>query len=84
MSDKLASMNEYVVTAFAEPASGPGWSNRPVWVVLAKRGGGSLRMVCIQPEDQSEDMQQLYKFSALAHAEMRAAALRLLESGEGR
>lgn len=36
---------EKIVTAFAEYAAGPGWANRPLWVIV--RGADQrLRMHC--------------------------------------
>ena len=48
-----------VLTAYAEPASGPGWSNRPLWVIV--RGhDGMLRQECLQPEQMGVDLLSLY------------------------
>lgn len=35
MSNIVTKHNEYqIVTAWAESASGPGWANQPVWVLV--------------------------------------------------
>lgn len=64
--------DEYVVTAFAEPASGPGWANALIKVVIGDRNG-ELRIEYIQPEDQTAEMHFLYGVSAAAHSAMTKA-----------
>lgn len=61
---------EYIVTAYAQPAAGPGWANSPMWVVIANNSTGKFRQDCIQPEEQTAEMSALYAFSALAHGRM--------------
>ena len=63
---------EHIVTAWAEPAAGPGWANRPLWVLI-RDGDGKLRVECIQPADQTVDMHILYSVSAAVHAQMTRA-----------
>jgi hypothetical protein len=64
--------NETIVTAFAEYAAGPGWANRPLWVIV--RGTDhKLREECIQPEDQTADMHALFRVSNAAHMAMTGA-----------
>lgn len=60
---------DHVVTAFAEPAAGPGWANSPVWVIVRGQDG-ALRQECLQPEEQSAAMRALYTVSAAAQAAM--------------
>lgn len=69
--------NEYIVTAYARPASGPGWANHPLWVVIANNATRNMREACLQPDEQTEEMRRLYAFSALAAAEMTAAVERI-------
>jgi hypothetical protein len=59
-----------IVTAWAEPASGPGWSNQPLWVIV-KDGDGKLREECIQPEEQDQVMRTLYAISASVHFQLK-------------
>lgn len=64
--------DETIVTAFAERASGPGWSNMPIWVIV--RGvNQSLREECIQPADQTAGMHTLFDVSNAAHQAMKSA-----------
>jgi hypothetical protein len=72
-------MSEYttVVTAYARGASGPGWSNSPVWVVL-RDPDGTLREECIQPEDQTDAMRTLYRIAADVNHRMTSDAARIL------
>jgi hypothetical protein len=51
------------VTAYAQPASGPGWGNSPLWVVIRTRDG-RLREECLQPEDQPAPIRQIYSIAA--------------------
>lgn len=64
-----------ILTAFAEPASGPGWSNTPVWYVLRDEHG-KLTLECLQPEDQTPEMVNLYDVSRAAHTAMTRAVKR--------
>jgi hypothetical protein len=64
--------DDHVITAYAEPAHGPGWSNTPIWVILAD-SSGKLREECIQPEDQTHEMLILYRISAQVHKSMTSA-----------
>jgi hypothetical protein len=57
---------ERVISAYAEPACGPGWSNRPFWVLVENREG-SIRKQCLQPSEQPVDLARLYDLSALLH-----------------
>lgn len=57
-----------VVTAWAEEAHGPGWSNRLIWVIC--RVDTALDQIAIQPEDQTPEMMVLFDVSALAAREM--------------
>lgn len=70
MSEKLKiEKDERVITAFAEPAAGPGWSNQPIWVIILD-GNGQLRQECIQPEQQTYAMALLYRASYELHSSM--------------
>jgi len=51
-----------IVAAYAENASGPGWANSPVWVIV-RDGDHKLRQECIQPSKQTRDMMILYRLS---------------------
>jgi hypothetical protein len=68
--------HERIVTAFAEPASGPGWANRPILVVIQRRGTNEYRLEYIQPIDQNAEMLTLYPFSGMANRHMTAAVER--------
>jgi len=62
---------EHIVTAWAEKASGPGWSNFPIWVLIIEPMG-TYRLECIQPEEQTDEMRTLFKVSALVAEQMTA------------
>ena len=67
-----------VVCAYAESASGPGWANAPVWFVIRSRLDGTLRHECLQPDEQTPEMQHLYSTSLAAHLAMTAAVRRAI------
>lgn len=69
---------EKVLTAFAEGASGPGWSNRPIWVVIVSPTDG-IRVECIQPEGHTAAMIALYEVNESAHAAMVRAVNAIAE-----
>lgn len=70
---------EHVVCAFAEHATGPGWANQPIWVII-QDGDGKLRRECLQPEEQTPEMRTLFNVSVAANGAMTAAVRRKLEA----
>lgn len=72
---------ERVITAYAEPAGGPGWSNRPIYVII-KGLDGTIREECVQPKEQSSDMASLYDISAVVSKEMTQAVVRDINEKE--
>ncbi len=75
---KLAK-TDAVITAYAEGASGPGWANSPIWVIIRSQLDGSLRHECLQPDEQSREMRILWGVSQCAHATMTYAVARYLK-----
>ncbi len=65
-------MSEYIVTAYAEPAAGPGWSNTPIWIVI-NNVLNKMRLECLQPEQQSAEMRTLYEISTAVNSQMKHA-----------
>jgi len=61
-----------ILTAYAESARGPGWSNTPIWVIVRARTG-RLRQDCIQPAEQTRDMELLCSISECVNTKMVAA-----------
>lgn len=47
--------DEDIVCACAEHARGPGWANRPLWVIVRTRGTNEMRGLCLQPQEQPAD-----------------------------
>jgi len=72
---KRLALNEddRILTAYAERATGPGWANRPVWLIVAG-ADGKIRQECFQPYEQTVDMGTLYDISEAAHKAMTSAA----------
>ena len=57
---------DQVVTAYAEYSSGPGWANAPIWIIV--RNGGDLREECLQPKEQTREMQVLFNICQAANS----------------
>ena len=71
---KLAE-GDSIVTAYAEAASGPGWTNSPVWVIV-RDINGKLRQECLQPDEQSDEIRLLYPLSSNLHGMMIKAVVK--------
>jgi len=69
------SKDEEIVAAWAEFVSGPGWANSPVWV-LVREPAGALRIECLQPEAQTEEILTLFRVSDAASRAMLNAVRR--------
>ena len=65
---------ETIVTAYAQPANGPGWANEPLYVVV-RDANGKLREECLQPREQGDRIRLLYDMAAVLHAMMHTAVL---------
>lgn len=65
---------ERVVTAWAERASGPGWTNMPLYVLIGN-SNGAYRIETLQPEDWGRDagFVALYNVAESAHTAMLTA-----------
>lgn len=59
-------LGDRVITGYAEPACGPGWSNTPFCVIVENREG-VLRRECLQPSEQSALLLQAYNVLAAMH-----------------
>ena len=58
---------ETLITAWARPASGPGWSNTPLWYLVRvddEERGQSLEIRCLQPDQQGRSIDYLYPIAA--------------------
>ena len=51
-----------IICAYARKACGPGWGNRPLWVVVKTKDGG-LAERCIHPNEFSIVIDSLYDIS---------------------
>lgn len=60
-----------IITAYAERASGPGWANSPLWLIVCG-ADRELRQECIQPDEQTKEMHALYSASEAVHCSMTA------------
>jgi hypothetical protein len=64
-----------VVTVYAQPAGGPGWSNVPLYIVMedldrTARGGKRLYIECIQPKYHTSLIRALYAISSILHDQL--------------
>jgi hypothetical protein len=66
---KLAK-GERVVCAWAERASGPGWSNFPVWVIVEDYNG-EMHRECLQLHEQTNEILACRGVSEEVHASMK-------------
>ena len=71
-----------IVAVWAEAASGPGWANTPVWVIVSQ--GGTLTQQCLQPGEQSAIMRALYWPSAHIAGSMMAEVESMRTKGRKR
>ena len=57
---------ETLITAWARPAMGPGWSNTPIWylVKVDDEHGSHLEERCLQPDQQNKKLAILYPIAA--------------------
>ena len=69
-------MTTHIVTAYPEHAEGPGWRNEPIWIVV--RVNGDLREVCLQPDEQTEEMRSLFRVCEAAHVALKGAVERAM------
>lgn len=80
----LLRFGEYVVTAFAERVSGPGWANTPITVVIACPNElQKFRLAFLQPDEQSYDLKVVFPYSMQVQRDM-LAAIQPLTRGEGK
>jgi hypothetical protein len=56
------SRGEHIVAVVPEYASGPGWTNWPLWVYIDNKG--KLRTECIQPRNQTHEQRLLFALGA--------------------
>ena len=61
-----------IVTAWAESASGPGWANALIWIVVSDVEN-SLRRECLQPEEHTHELHVLFGVSQAVQRAMLAA-----------
>lgn len=65
--------HERIIAVVPEICAGPGWSNQPVWVYIQDSQHSRLRTACLQPEQQTREMRQLFGLGALLHTQLVAA-----------
>ncbi len=76
--------HDYIVTAYAEYAHGPGWANWPVWVVIKSRLDSTYRIECIQPEDQSAEILNIWQIANVVNKQFTEAVRHHMEPTRGK
>ena len=81
MSGPKLGPHDHVLSAWAEPARGPGWANAPVWVAVRNGTDNACRIECLQPSEQTARMRDFYAFSALIQRHMTCEAEKAMAPG---
>jgi len=77
---KYLGKGESLVTAWAEHASGPGWSNYVIFGIV-RTSEGKLVEFSVQPEEQTPEMRTLFSVSRVANEEMTEHVARWIHEG---
>ena len=59
--------HEYIIAVVPEYCSGPGWSNRVLWVHIADGNTRTYRTEAIQPDERNRDQWVLFKAGEAMH-----------------
>lgn len=70
---------ERIICAYCQPASGPGWANRPLWYLVENRATGAIERRCLQPLEQTDTMRRIYSTCAAAHDLLMAELTGVIE-----
>lgn len=75
-----------VLTAYCQPANGPGWRNSPFYIVVYVPSTGKIEEICLQPNEQTREMLTLYEIGSVVQKCLVSAAeayLRTTKSPQG-
>lgn len=68
---------DVIIGVRTDYASGPGWSNAPLWIYV-QDGDQHIRQECLQPEEQPELTRRVYAaLEALQNAVLRDVKMHL-------
>lgn len=81
MAFKLAD-RETIIATHSEHATGPGWSNDWINVLVFNADGQKIREVGLQWFEMNDEMRHLFKVCATADNEMLGAVMRLSNKDE--
>ncbi len=73
----ILSEHETIIGAWAETPSGPGWSNRLIWVCIYDGATGRHRVDALQPKEQSEEILSAFSMHVASSDALRVAVERL-------
>lgn len=76
------SEHEIIVGAWAEAPSGPGWSNRLIWVCIYDGTTGRHRVDALQPREQSEEILSAFEMHRASSDALIGAVKRLATARE--
>ena len=62
--------HEHIIAVVPEYYSGPGWSNRVLWVHIADGNTSTYRTEAIQPDERNRDQVVLFKAGEAMHQAM--------------
>lgn len=65
--------HEYVMTAWPEAASGPGWNNSFLCVLLYNSAGGTYRVESIQRDEMTDEEHWLFASALAASSSLTCA-----------
>lgn len=64
--------HDHIVGAWAEAPSGPGWSNRLIWVCIRSALDGSHRVDAMQPEEHTPEIMTLFRVACAVSGDLLA------------
>jgi len=64
-----------IIAVRPETCSGPGWTNRVIWII-ERDAKGKLFERCLQHEEQSNEMKNIFDICETAHTALLDSVLR--------
>ncbi len=71
MKSVILHRTEKIVAVVPENASGPGWTNRVIWVHIVNYATNEYRHVCLQSAEWSAELCALFDIGALVCEQLR-------------
>lgn len=64
---------ETIIAVVPKVAGGPGWVNHPTWVYISDAATGAVRAECIQPDERTAAMHEIWGIGAMVCAKLMEA-----------